>query len=208
MNLTKSEKNKQTSKHQTPMASLQFIPGIWVNGKYLWLQNSLEKVIYDEEIIINVKLEQPHSKICLSSVYVSNHSNQTKEIKVLAMHHCSFIAHDSLTFVSPTDNRIFHHVEKQIFLVNAHCNGLGMTENTAMPQWSVYTDQIWSSLQKGNLKYQPMAKGPAASIFAMKMSIGPHKTSKMKTWTITGSNKNELILMEQALLKNKSNFQL
>ncbi|MCL6571988.1 MAG: hypothetical protein K6T88_09950 [Bacillus sp. (in: Bacteria)] len=202
MNLTKPENNKQTPKQQRPIETLHFTPGLWVNGKYLWLQNSKERVIYDEEIIINVKLEQPHSKICFSSVYVGNQSNQTKTIKVLGMHHCSFVRHDCLTFVSPTDNRIFHHTNKSVFLVNADCNGVGMKEYTLMPQWSVYTDQIWSSLQKGNLKYQPMAKGPAASIFAMKMTIGPHETSKMNTWTIAGSNKNELIRLEQSFLKS------
>jgi GH15 family glucan-1,4-alpha-glucosidase len=203
INLTKPEINKQKPKHKQPIETLLFIPGIWVNGKYLWLQNSKEKVIYDEEIIISVKLEQPHSKICFSSIYVSNHSNQTKEIKVLAMHHYSSVRHDSITFVSPKDNRIFHHANKQVFLVNLHCKGSVMAEFTALPQWSVYTDQIWSSLQKGILKYQPMAKGPAASISAIKISIGPHESCKLNTWTITGSNKNELILMEQALLKNK-----
>lgn len=201
MNLTEPQKNKQTTTHQLPMESLQFIPGIWVNGKYLWLHNCTEKVIYDEEVIINVKQKQPHSKIRFSSVYVGNHSNQVKEIKLLAMHHYSNVHQDNLTFVSPTDNRIFHHANEHVFLVNAEYNGLGMKEYTTMPQWNVYTDQIWSSLKKGNLKYQPMANGPAASIFSIKMSIGPHETSKLNTWTITGTNKNELISMEQALFK-------
>ncbi|MFK9093293.1 hypothetical protein ACJEBI_17650 [Bacillus salipaludis] len=202
MNLTELQKNQHIPKSQLPTEILQFVPGIWVNGKYLWLQNCTEKVIYDEELIMKVKQEQIHSKIRFSSIFVSNHSNQTKEIKILAMHHFLNVGQDHLTFVSPTDNQIFHHANKKVFLVNAQYQHSGMQEYTAIPLWNAYTDQIWSSLQNGSLKYQPMAKGSAASIFAMKISIAPHETSKMNTWTITGSSKNELISMEHALLKN------
>jgi len=204
MNLIELQKNNLTSKSQLPIDILQFVPGIWVNGKYLWLQNCTEKVIYNEELIIKVKQEQIHSKIRFSSVYVSNHGNKTKEIKILGMHYFFNVGQDHLAFVSPIDHHIFHHVNKKVFLVNAQYNNSDLAEYTAMPLWSAHTDQIWGSLQKGTLKYQPMAKGPAASILAIKMSIAPHETSKMNTWAITGSNKNELMLMEKALLKNTS----
>jgi hypothetical protein len=202
MNLIEKHNIEQTSGRQQLSESLLFIPGLWVNGKYYWLQNCTEKVIYDEEMTIRVKQEQVHSKIRMSSIFVSNHGNQEKEIKVLAMHHFSNVAKDNLTFVSPIDNRIFHHTNKQVYLVNAHYQRIGLTEYTAMPLWNVYTDQIWSSLQTGTLKYQPLAKGPAASVFALKMAIQPHETGKMMTWSINGSNKNELIAIEDALIKN------
>jgi GH15 family glucan-1,4-alpha-glucosidase len=194
--------NQQTNTTET----LQFIPGIWVNGKYQWLQNGTEKIIYEEGITFRVKQEQVHSKIRFSSVYVGNHSNQLKEIKVLAMHHLSNVGRDHLTFFSPSDNRIFHHANKQVFLVNGQCQGTGIKDYTVMPLWSVYTDQIWASLQTGGLKYQPMAKGPAASIYAIKVVINPHETVKLNTWMISGSSKKELISMEQALLKNTLAF--
>lgn len=66
---------------------LQLIPGIWVNGKVYWMQNCTEKVIYDEELVIKLKLEHIHSKISFAKIYISNHSKTTKEIKVLVMHH-------------------------------------------------------------------------------------------------------------------------
>jgi hypothetical protein len=205
MNLTEQQKqkHKQTPIHQLPLEPLQFIPGLWVDGKYFWLQGCTEKVFNEEELIIKVKQEQYHSKIRFSSVYVSNHSEQPKDVKLLAMHYYPNVIQDNLAFVSPTDNRIFHLANKHIFLVNAEYSGAGRKEYTTMPQWNVYTDKIWSSLQKGNLNYIPMSKGPAASIFAVKMTIEPHGIRKMNTWTITGSNKNELISMEQALLMKK-----
>jgi len=202
MNLIELQKNQQTPKPKLPSDILQFVPGIWVNGQYLWLQNCTEKVIYDEELIIIVKQEQIYSNIRFSSIYVSNHGNQTKEIKVLAMHYFLNVGQDHLVFVSPIDHHIFHHANKKVFLVNAQQNESDRIEYTAIPLWNAYTDQIWGSIQKGNLKYQPMAKGPAASIFAVKMSIAPHETNRMNTWTITGSSKNELISMEKALIKS------
>ncbi|MEH7332927.1 hypothetical protein V7161_09840 [Neobacillus drentensis] len=206
MNLTDSQKNKPSLEPQAAIDSLQFIPGIWVNGKYYWLHNCTEKVIFDEELIIRVKNEPIHSKIRFSSVFVSNHSNHRKEIKVLVMHHYANIKQDNLTFVSPTDSRIFHVADKGIFLVNGKFDEFGMKEYTTIPQWSAYTDKIWSSLLKGSLKYQPMTGGPAASIYAIRMSLVQHETRKMNTWTIAGSSKNELISMEQGLLKNTLAF--
>lgn len=206
MNLTESLKNKQPAGSPSSLESLEFIPGIWVNGKYYWLHNCTEKVIFDEELVIKVKKEQIHSKIRFYSVYVSNYSNQKKEIKVLGMHHHLHFDQSNLTFFSPTDNRIFHVAENTVFLVNANYDSSGFCEYTTIPQWSAYSNQIWSSLQTGSLKYFPMAGGPAASIFAIKMSMEEHSTKKMKTWAIAGSSKNELITMEQALFKNPLAF--
>jgi hypothetical protein len=203
MTLTEQQNHKQTPIQQIHPETLQFIPGLWVNGKYFWLHDCTEKVFHEEELIIKVKQEQHHSKIRFSSVYVSNHSKQTKEVKLLGMHYFPNVIQDNLAFVSPSDNRIFHLANKHIFLVNAEHGGVGLKEYTTMPQWKVYTDTIWSSLEKGNLKYIPMAKAPAASIFALKMSIEPHGISKMNAWTITGSTKNELVSMEKALLTKK-----
>ncbi|MEH7303970.1 hypothetical protein [Neobacillus drentensis] len=201
MNLIEQLQKTKPKPRQLQQETLQFIPGLWVNGKYVWLQDCNEKVINEEEIIIKVKQEQPHSKICFSSVYIHNHSKETKEVKFLAMHYYSNVIQDNLAFISPIDNRIFHLANKNIYLVNGDYNGEGTKEYTAMPQWNVFTDRIWSSLQKGRLNYHPMAKSPAASVFTIKMTLGSHDIGKMNTWTITGSDKNELLSMEQALLK-------
>jgi hypothetical protein len=191
--------------HNIPLAladQLQFIPGIWVDGNYFWLQNSTEMLIYEEELVIKVKQEHKHSKIHFSSVYVSNHSHQTKEIKILAMHHYPNVSGEQLTFVSPSENRIFHLANKNVYMVNGEYHGCGIKEYTTVPQWKGFTDQIWSSLKKGSLIYQPMAKGLASSIFIFKMTIKPRETNKMNTWVINGTNKNEVISLEQVLLKN------
>ncbi|GHH96998.1 hypothetical protein [Neobacillus kokaensis] len=201
INMTELQQIKQFSKRLASIGKLQYIPGIWVNGKYFWLQNRMEKVIYEEGLIIKVEQKHLHSKIHFFNIFVSNHSHQSKDIKILAMHHFQNAHQDHLTFVSPTDQRIFHHAGQNVFLVNLMHNESETKEYTTMPLWNVYTNQIWSSLQNGTLKYQPMAKGPAASILAEKITVSPQKTEKISTWTIAGKNKNEVIAMEQALLK-------
>jgi len=202
MNVTDTNKIQDFSKGKLLNDIPHLIPGIWVNGNYLWLHNGTEKVIYEEKIIMKVKQEQLHSRICFSTFYVSNHSNEAKEITVMAMHHFSSLEQDQLTFVSPTEHHIFHHTNQRIILINGQYDQALRNMSTVIPIWKACTDQIWSSIEKGSLRYHPMVKGPAASIRAIKMTIPPHETSKMNTWTIAGSSKNEIITMEKALLKN------
>lgn len=205
MNIYEMVENEQPPK-QKLMEQLQFVAGIWVDGQYHWLNTSMEKIIYEEELVLKVKQEQIHSKIRLSNIYVSNHSSEEKEIKILVMHQYPNPSHEQLTFISPSENRIFHLANKTIYMVNGQNQGRPLTEYTTMSQWNVFTDQIWNSLKKGTLKYQPMAKGLAASIFTIKMSLKPHETKKVNTWTINGKNKKEVLFLEQALLKNTLAF--
>lgn len=195
-----------TSLNHFVIEQLQLIPGIWVNGKVYWMQNCTEKVIYDEELVIKLKLEHIHSKISFAKIYISNHSKTTKEIKVLVLHHNPNLTGENFTFISPVENRIFHLANEKLILVNGKYNGSEMKECTVHSSWNIFTDKLWSNLNKGSLVYQPMAKGPAASIFTMKMSIGARDTNKICTWAINGSSKNELLNMECALLKNTLAF--
>lgn len=187
-------------------AQLHFTAGIWINGKYCWIQNTNEKVIYDEQIIVRVKQLQLHSKIHFKHIYVSNHSNQTKRLKVLGMHHHSRISQEQFTFASPKDQVIFHLANQEMFLVNGHYNGTGIKEYSVQPYWNVLIDRIWSCQEKGHLKFQPMAKGPAVSIFTLDAEVKPHETIKFDTWIIKEKNKQELVKLNTALLKNTLAF--
>jgi len=202
MKLKESKIIDPPSFQKNSLEQLKFIPGIWTNGKVYWLQQSNEKIIKEEELVIKVKQEHIHSKINLSSVYVSNHSNETKEIKFLAQHHYTNVSQEQFTFVSPKENLIFHLAGGKFFLVNGGCDGKGIQDSTIQPYWRIYIDQIWSSIQKGNLQYQPMSKGPAVSIFTLKTTIEPRETKKINSWAICGANKNEVFSLNQALLKN------
>jgi hypothetical protein len=206
VNVTESRENSQFANRDVSPNALHFTPGLWVNGRYYWLANSLEKIFPQEELLIQVKQEQVHSKIRLSSIYISNHSIVKKEVKLLVMHHHTKISNEQLTFVSPADNKIFHIADQHVFLVNGKSSVSPIRECTVMPQWNVFTDRIWNSLNHGTLKFQPMLKGIASSLFTVKLSIEPHETKMAHTWTIGGTNKQEVLLLEQGLLKNRLAF--
>lgn len=185
---------------------LQYTPGIWIDGRMRWFTNGDEKLIYEEEVTINSKKINVHSKVYLYSLYISNHSKYEKNVKVVTMHQYPKAARDHLAFVSPSENVIFHLTNNKVFLVNGSCDRGGLKQCTIQPPWSIYSDQFWSNLQKGSLKYQPMAKGGAVSLFSLDMSIPPKTTGKANTWIITGESKNELIQLDQVLLKNRLAF--
>jgi hypothetical protein len=206
INLNESIYSKQFTFHHSPGAQLHYTPGIWINGKYFWLQNNREKIMYDEGITFTVKEVQIHSNIRLNHHHVTNHTNQTKLVKILSMHHHSRISQEHFTFVSPKDQVIFHIANNEVFLVNGHICGQGISQYTIQPYWNVFTDKIWSNREKGNLKYQPIAKGAAASIFTLKAEVKPHQTIKLHTWAIKGTSKREIVSLDQALLKNTLAF--
>jgi hypothetical protein len=198
--------HNQFTFHHAPIAQLHYTPGIWVNGKYYWLQNSREKIMYEEGISFTVKENQIHTNIRLNQVHVTNHTNQAKKVKVLTMHHHSRISQEHFTFASPKDQVIFHLADKEVFLVNGRVNGNGLNEYTIQPYWNIFTDKIWSNQEKGYLKYQPMAKGAAASIFSLAADVNPHQTVNLHTWAIKGTGKREVFKLNQALLKNTLAF--
>ncbi|MCM3566612.1 hypothetical protein [Neobacillus mesonae] len=206
INTLEFKQNRHFLNRQSSVEQLHFIPGIWVDGRYFWLPNQMEKVLYGDGLILKVLKKQIHTKISFNQLIISNHGSHEKNIKILAMHHFQNVNKDCLTFISPTDQRIFHHGGQNVFLVNLQHHKEDIKEYTTIPLWNAFTDQIWSSLQKGHLKYQPMAKGPAASILAVNIKVNPQKTEKISTWSISGKNKNDLIAMEQALLKNSLAF--
>ncbi|MEH7109490.1 hypothetical protein [Bacillus sp. JJ1764] len=195
MNVIETNKSSLSS---LSFKHVEFVPGIWIKGKCIWLQNCTEKVLVEEGIVFKIKHEQVHSRIRYTTIYVSNFSNGPKELKIVGMHYIPDFNH--LAFVSPSDQRVFHIADDKILLVNGRCQDSFVKEYTTIPLWTARSDKIWSSLQTGILKYQPMAKGPAASILAFDLKLGAHETKKFNTWEIIGTNKNEILSMEKALM--------
>jgi hypothetical protein len=185
---------------------LLYTPGLWIDGRMRWFKNGDEKLIFEEEVTVNSKKVHVHSKVYFYSLYISNHSQNEKNVKVVTMHQHPNAERDHLAFVSPSENVIFHLTNNKVFLVNGNCDGDGLKQYTIQPPWSIYSDQIWSNLQKGSLKYQPLNKGGAISLFSIDMNIPPKTTGKANTWIITGESKNELIKLDQLLLKNRLAF--
>lgn len=206
INLNERPKHSQPLFPISSKEQLHFTPGIWIDGKGYWLHTHGEKVIYDKQIVLKVKQEQVHSKIRLFHLYLSNHSSLVRNLKILGMHYHSCLSNDHFTFASPNDRMIFHLAEKEMFLVNGIFNGKRLEEYTIHSYWNSFTDEIWSDMDKGTLKYQPMVKGPAVSIFSFEAAVRPRDHVKVNTWIINGRDKQEIIALNQALLKNTLAF--
>jgi hypothetical protein len=193
-------KEKEEEHKTTSTDRLLVTPGIWVDGRIYWMRNGNERLIMEKGISICLK-ETVHSKIRTLEVFVRNHQHDPCQIKVLFVHHYSNPLQDHFAFISPAENVIFHIVNNNIFLVNGLCSNQPLEQMTIHPYWSVHTDQIWSSLEKGILKYQPMAKGMTVSISAATMTISPESFQKGNCWIIEGRNKEELLRLNRTLLK-------
>jgi hypothetical protein len=190
------------------LPQLQLVIGVWINGHTYWLHNQTEKIITNEKLTVKLKQENIFSKIRNSHICITNHDESEKNVMIVMMHRYLHASKDHLAFISPTEHIIFHLANKKIFLVNGQYEGQAIQQATIQPFWSMNTDYMWSCESKGTLKYQPMAKGIAVSMFTLNLSIPSHETKIAYTWTIQGEAKSELLNVNEALLKNTLAFPL
>jgi hypothetical protein len=195
------EKSESTIDEYT-LPQLQMDVGIWIDGYTHWLHNQNEKLITSEKLTVKVKQEFTFSKVKSSHIYITNHNNTEINFKLLIMHRYTRASKDHFSFISPSDQVIFHLANKKVFLINGQYEEQAIKQATIQPFWNMNTDQMWKCTKKGLLKYQPMAKGSAVSIFTLDISVPPHETKKASTWTVQGESKSELLNVNQTLLKN------
>jgi hypothetical protein len=181
------------------------IPGIWMDGNIYWISNGYEKLISSKSVSITIKEETIHSKVRLFQVYVRNHSEVEKKMKLVFMSRHHEVASEHLSFVSPLDKVIFHLSGEKMYLVNG-CTEEGTMQQTVQPLWDIPTEQIWADQTKGILKYQPMGKGAAASIFAMELTVPAQSSKKGSAWVIQGAEKNLLLHLNDTILKKHTSI--
>jgi hypothetical protein len=193
---------KESKLEEILLPQLQMVIGLWINGQTYWLNNHNEKIITREHLTVKIKQEYLFSKIRNSQIFITNHDEIEKNIKLLVMHRYVHASKDHLAFISPSEQVIFHLAHKKVFLINGYFEEQFIQQATIQPFWNMNTEQMWSNTSKGILKYQPMAKGFAVSMFTLNGCIPPHETKKATTWAIQGETKSELLKVNQTLLKN------
>lgn len=208
MNIKTVPKEINTKSNRKIPKQLEFIPGLWLDGSTYWLKGVSEKLILDGQLLLKIQQEHVHSRIRFYTLQLSNHGAKTKRAKVLAMQHHPEPAKSDFTFVSPADNVIFHLTDDNIFMVNGFCRSTPEKECTILPFWNINSNQIWSSREKGSLKYQPMAKGDTAGLLSFDVVLNPKETAKIGIWSIYGESKSELLALNKSLLKNRLAFPL
>lgn len=189
--------NKKINKNDRLIST----PGIWINGKTHWLKNSHEKFLVDEGISVHVKQEPLHSKVHYYDIYVTNHDKKDVKCKLLMMHHHNNLMKEHLSFVSPVERVIYHLTDQMLYLVNGRHNNQGITNCTIQPQWNMFNDKYWDSQEKGTLKYQPMVKGSAVSLYSFDVHLSGRETKKSSSWIIAGERKTELDELNTCIIK-------
>ncbi len=165
-----------------------------------------EKLIPEKQISIKINERTIHSKIKLFDIFVTNHNDKLRELKIIIMHSIERFSQDDLTFFSPIERVIYHLSKRKMHLVNGQMNGKQIHDYTVQPLWDVYTEKFWKCPNNGTLNFQPMAYGPSNSLFTFNMKIKGNNTSLANTWTIAGEKKEELLHLNQAVLKNHTSF--
>lgn len=192
----------------TPCKRSQFstTPGIWMEGIMYWINNGYEKLISSQAISIHIKEDSIHSKIRLYNVYVKNHCDREKNIKILFMNRHHEVATEHLSFVSPMEKVIFHLVGKEMYLVNGFSNEECTIQQTVHSLWNIPTEHIWADQKKGILKYQPMGKGASASIFSLDLNVPANQTRKVSAWVVQGVDKQVLLQMNETIIKKHTSI--
>lgn len=175
--------------------------GIWVDGKAFWLKSGNEKILIEESISVQLKKDNIHSKIHYFETFLTNHASKPRQILLLFMHQHKDATRDHFSFISPSENVIYHLANNAVYLVNGQINGNAEGQRTVQPYWNFYNDQIWSNLEKGVLTYRPMVKGAAVSVFSMEATIPPNQTIKGTSWVIMDDNKIKLEGLNKLFLK-------
>lgn len=177
-------------------------PGIWINGKTLWLKDSCEKFLLEEGISVHIKQEPIHSKVYYYDIFVTNHEKREKSLKLLMMNHHNNQLQEHLSFISPAEKVIYHMANQMIYLVNGRHNGKGISNCTVQPHWSIFNDTYWDNTEKGILKYQPMVKGSSVSMYTFDVGLSGRETKKSSSWVIAGKSKTELIDLNNSIIKS------
>lgn len=181
---------------------------IWTKEKTYWMKNVREKVLVEEALTIKMVEKQIHSDVQYANIFVKNHSPDHRSLKLLVVHHFAEIMKEQFCFVAPTDQLVYHLARQQIYLANGYCNGVSIRQATVQPLWNIQSDQFWKCPQQGILKYQPLSKGPAASIFVLDLQIAPQETERAAIWTISSKTKEVVNALNDSLLKNHTSISI
>ncbi|WP_102274561.1 hypothetical protein [Cytobacillus massiliigabonensis] len=192
------------SKNHTLIAGLHVIPGIWVNGSTYWMKQGKAELFLEEGISLHLKQDYDLHNAQLSSFEVINHRDHPKTVKVLFQHRTQYWDNNHVSFISPTENAVFHMADEQVHLVNG-CIGKGEVRKTytVQPLWNIYKNRIWDCLESGKIQYRPMAKGNVVSLLIYDYQFMGKGTFEGETWVINGNDEAELIHLNSSFLKKK-----
>ena len=187
---------------QAKKVGLSVIIGVWVNGKTYWMKPGADKLILEEGITLLLQQNIVEDKVRLYNVELSNQSKCPISTKLLIQHRYHQLDNSHLSFISPSENVVFHLAGDLVHLANGNIDdGKIKRICTVQPLWNIYSNKIWDCPESGTIQYRPMAKGQVASLFIYDFKSIGKGTYRGKSWVISGENETELIKLNEALLK-------
>lgn len=193
--------------YKTVNRKLRMIPGLWIDGVTYWLDNGLEKTLHEIGLSIHVKELPIHSKVRFYKIYVTNHYPLARKIKVLLQYKHDTHSREHVSFVSPVDNIVYHLADQTVYLANGFMEKEKIKECTIQNYWNIHTDNMWACAKSGKLKYVPMLKGNAVSLYTKELQFSGRQTYEGESWIISGESKKDLLNLNSVLLKNTLAFQ-
>lgn len=177
------------------------IPGIWIDGKTYWLESGKDELNLAEGICLYMKEEHVHKDIRMLNVYITNQSFCSLQAKLLFQYWKQTV-NEHLSFISPSENVIYHIENEAMHLIDGYCFGSIKRSRSSQPLWNIDHDEIWECSQSGILKYYPMTNGNPVSIQTFDLDIKENRTCLGKSWIISGQNELEMLKLNTELLKN------
>jgi len=179
---------------------LKCIPGIWVGGKTYWLDSNNNELNLDEGIFFHVKNEHVQQNINLLTAFVTNQSFCPLRAKLIFQYQQE-TDFEQFSFISPSENIIYHLADNTINLINGHCINNRRSRYSVQPLYNLCQNQIWTCKETGILKYNPMAIGNVMSIQIFDLDLDERQTMIGKSWIISGQNEENLLKLNEMLIK-------
>lgn len=189
---------------------IDVIPGVWINGETYWLTSGIESMIPEEGISVYLKKEEGPSEVNVYHVSITNFRERQLHVKLLIQNRHSLSGNEinnifeetyHFSFISPSEKVVFHLDHDHVYLANGFFQGTESGASTVQSIRNVFTDNIWNCPRTGKLKYNPMAKGDAVSLFLYDFHFKGKQTLEGKTWVIRGKDESELVKINETLLK-------
>jgi GH15 family glucan-1,4-alpha-glucosidase len=192
----------------------QFRFGVWVDGKFEWLDNDWEIVMtylpetltsrykikkqaYGVEMEVNDAIHNSKD-VFLRKIKVSNELDHPQEIRLFYtqdFHIYGYEAGDT-AFFEPNLSAIIHYKGKRYFLVGGASSGKGFFQYAIGQKEGDGKEGTWRDCEDGQLSSNPVAQGAVDSSVSFKLEIPPHSYEIIHYWIAAGTSLNEVTALD------------
>lgn len=195
----------------------QFRFGIWVDGKFEWLDNDWDiKMTYMPETLTtryiikkkstDISLEVNDAihngkDVFLRKIKVVNEADSKHEVRLFFtqdFHIYGYEAGDT-AFFEPKLNAIVHYKRKRYFLVGGNSGGKGFYQYAIGYKETEDKEGTWRDAEDGQLSNNAVAQGAVDSAVSFKLDIPPQGYGLIHYWIACGNSLNDVAFLDSAV---------